>query len=196
MSIPTIELIFPKAVLVADNVNVDQIPSYTSKVRDILSKHGTKKLETLSVESSHKTYDKLHLEKGFESLVDKIYENARLYLKEYGYNDDFIHETKIVNMWANISTEGDSLEAHIHQSSLLSGAYYLQSPHESKIIFNDFTNTLPVPETITNMSCNYRWYDSVPGRMLIFRGDMPHSTNVQKAGERIVISFNLRGPIW
>ena len=193
---PSIDLMFPKAVLVQDEVNLEYTSEYKNSVLSIMEKYGTVKLETLSVDSSHKTFDKLHTLQEMASLVEAIYKAAAVYLKEYGYNDSFIKETKIVNMWANTSTEGQSLEAHIHQSSLLSGAYYVESPEGSKLIFNDFTNTAPVPENITPMSCNYRWYNAVPGRLIIFRSDMPHNTNVQPAGDRMVISFNMRGPIW
>lgn len=187
-----IEYIFPKSVLVADNICHDEIDMYKTKIHNIFSSMGYNTNEFLGVSSTHSTSNQLHTMPEFQSLVEEIYNHVYDYLKNMGYSDDFISRVKIAEMWANRSFANENLQTHVHPNCLLSGAYYVESSTESKLVFSDLSNMMPEPETFTETSMNVRWYEAKPGRMIIFKSDMPHGTNQQTFDNRIVISFNLK----
>lgn len=193
MSDPVIiDLFFPKSALVADGVSLDQIPQYLDRIDQLDSLHGTIRDELLNIDSSHGTKSDLHTDPVFAMLVESINHLAGVYLAEYGYDSAFINRVKLCNMWFNKSKPGDTVEAHQHQSCFLSGVFYLITPQGSQLRFHDFTNNYQIPSTITKMSMNYKWYDCVPGRLIMFKSDLPHSTNKQPDGDRTIISFNLK----
>ena len=146
----------------------------------------------LNIDSSHGTYNRLHLDPVFNPLVESINEMAGIYLTEYGYEQSYINSIKIANMWFNKSQKGDTVEAHLHQNCVLSGVFYLQTPQGSQLRFHDFTNNYLLPSTATKLSMNYKWYDCISGRLIMFKSDLPHSTNKQPDGDRTIISFNMK----
>jgi uncharacterized protein (TIGR02466 family) len=147
----------------------------------------------LSVDSTHASGDKLHTDPEFKDLVDVIFKNAEIFLKELGYSEEFIKRIKIGNMWANVSGPGDFLYPHIHPNSLLSGAFYVKKAEDSKIkFFSDIlTSMIPEPSTINQLNYKFCEYTCDPGRLLIFKSDFLHGTGKQSEGEKIVISFNI-----
>lgn len=187
-----IEYLFPKSVLIEDNVCLDELDLFKTKIHNTFSLMGYNQNEFIGVESIHKTYPNLHQDFEFKSLVDSIYKHSSTYLKNMGYSSQFISNVKITEMWANRSSYGDTLQIHTHPNSLLSGAFYVESYPDSKLLFSNLSNMRPDPETFTEASANIRWYDCIPGRLIIFSSDMPHGTNQQTSEGRTVISFNLQ----
>jgi uncharacterized protein (TIGR02466 family) len=192
MTTPYIDLFFPKSALVVDDIQLDNIDTFLKRIDELSIKHGTIRDEMLNIDSSHGTHSKLHLDPIFEPLVKSIKEMSRIYLTEYGYDHTYIDSINISNMWFNKSKKDDTVEAHLHQNCILSGVFYLQTPTGSQLRFHDFTNNYQIPTTITKLSMNFKWYDCIPGRLIMFKSDMPHSTNKQPDGDRTIISFNMK----
>lgn len=187
-----IEYLFPKSVLVKDNICTDEIELYKVKIHNVFGEMGYNNNEFIGVTSTHKTYNQLHTHLEFQSLNDEIYKWSTEYLKHLGYSDRFISNVSITEMWANRSELGDTLQTHVHPNSLLSGVFYVESYEGSKLVFSDLSNMRPDPETFTEASMNVRWYNCIPGRLILFTSDMPHGTNKQTSEGRTVISFNLQ----
>jgi len=187
-----IEYLFPKSIIFADNICKDNLVNLKNTVDNIFLEKGSVRQEVLGVDSTHQTFNTLHKLDEFQPLVDSIFTVLKEFIIDMGYDEEFLNCLYISNMWANKSCQGDLLEDHIHESSLFSGSYYIESSKDSRIIFKDFTNMLPVPLNFTPSSLRCRWYETVPGRLVIFRSDMPHSTNKQSSTDRTVISFNIK----
>lgn len=187
-----IEYIFPKSIFVADNVCKEMLPNFAKEIDAIFNSYGSHRNEVLNVDSTHTSYDNIHTLPVFKPLVDKIFFCLQEYVKEMGYDNHFYNKLYISNMWANKSNVGDLLEDHVHQSCIFSGSFYVDSSSDSRIIFKDFTNMLPLPTTFTPSSIRHRWYETLPGRLILFRSDMPHSTNKQTSQSRTIISFNIK----
>ena len=186
-----IEYLFPKSVLIADNVNIDELDLYKTKIYDIFAGAGLNKNEFLGVDSTHTTHNKLHIFHEFANLVESIYFYTSLYLSNMGYDKETITKFKIREMWANRSFKGETLQTHVHPNSLISGAYYVESTFDEKIFFSDFSNNMPEPKNFTESSMNIRWYGTNSSRLLLFKSDMPHGTTKQISDHRITISFNI-----
>ena len=115
------------------------------------------------------------------------------------------HVLKVTSMWSIINPPGNGNRAHCHPNSLWSGVYYVQAPENAgNIEFIDPRTALvmnqPKYETKKKRprdcftKANYK---PVPGRMIIFPAWLYHgvASNVSKeigrAGDRIIISFNV-----
>jgi len=183
---------FPKSLYIVEDLHLSDLDIYENKIKEIFNYSSTKSNGMLSVSSSHKTNDQLHLDPTFEKLVNSIYEHSYKFLNLLGYSDSFIDSVDIKNMWANISVSGDFIFPHIHSDSILSGAFYIKKYEGSKIkFFNDITSMYPKPEKFNELNYEYCDYDCNPGRLILFKSDFLHGTEKQPTGEKIVISFNI-----
>lgn len=183
---------FPKAVYCEDFVYKHGLNDLETNIK-LLSKN-TKRNSVLNVDSSHRSIKTIHKRPEFSPLAKEIKKRITKFLVLYGYDPLMTRDVEISNMWFNISNEGDFLFPHTHPGSLLSGAYYVKSTTENKILFYEHhKNTYMEPYKITNLSETTKDIDCVPGRLLLFHSEMEHGTPLQKCpGEKIVISFNTR----
>lgn len=192
MTQPQIHKWFPKSLYVVDDILIPYLPVYESKIKEIFDSAGTNINGMLSVNSSHKTNDKLHLDPVFSNLTDAICEHSYNFLTSLGYSNEFIDTLDITNMWANISHNNDFIFPHVHSDSIISGAFYIKNYTGGKIkFFNDVTSMMPKPSAFNELNYEYCDYDCNPGRMILFKSDFLHGTERQTDGEKIVISFNL-----
>ena len=192
MTQPQIHKWFPKPIYVVDDVLIDYLSAYEGRIQELFKTIGASTNGILSVDSTHKTNDQLHLDPVFQTLINAIYEHAYNFLVLLGYSNEFIDTIDITNMWANISHKDDFIFPHVHSDSLISGAFYIKKYAGSKIkFFNDVTSMMPKPSTFNELNYEYCDYDCNPGRMLLFKSDFLHATERQTDGEKIVISFNL-----
>lgn len=192
MTQPQIHKWFPKPIYVVDDVLIDYLSAYEGRIQELFKTTGASTNGMLSVDSTHKTNDQLHLDPVFQTLINAIYEHAYNFLVSLGYSNEFIDTIDITNMWANISHKDDFIFPHVHSDSLISGAFYIKKYTGSKIkFFNDVTSMMPKPSTFNELNYEYCDYDCNPGRMLLFKSDFLHATERQTDGEKIVISFNL-----
>ena len=131
----------------------------------------------------------LHKNPIFINLFDDIKNHAKQFLSHLGYK--FLDNIKITNSWFNIYNKGDFVHKHIHQGSVLSGAYYLKSSEKDLITFYAKDDPILAPDNPTNLSLDSCNYVCEQGRLLLFKSSTAHSTNKQELDEKIVLSFNM-----
>lgn len=183
---------FPKAVYCEDNVYRNGLSELESSIRAL--SENTKRNSVLNVDSSHRAIKTIHTKPEFFSFAKEIKKRITKFLVVYGYDPLMTRDVEISNMWFNISNQGDFLFPHTHPGSLLSGAFYVKSTTENKILFYEhYKNTYMEPSKITDLSMTTKDFDCIPGRLLLFHSELEHGTPIQRdPGEKIVISFNTR----
>jgi uncharacterized protein (TIGR02466 family) len=95
-------------------------------------------------------------------------------------------------MWSNVSGKGGYNFPHTHPGSILSGAYYINTIPENKLVFFDDYINVEMPTNVDTSTYDHIAYDCIPGRLVMFRSDLAHGNPPQQDdGEKIVISFNI-----
>lgn len=145
----------------------------------------------------------LHRKAEYAGLVERISAASKQLSTELCLSTE--HALKIDMMWSIINPPGGSNKAHVHPHSQWSGVYYIQAPAGSgDIEFIDpriaYVMNQPKfrPDAKKPREC---WtsvrYTPTSGRMLIFPSWVYHavfpnmSQEKGRAGERIIISFNM-----
>ena len=146
---------------------------------------------------SKKTYNTLNtydisLDDNFKPLNNWILNQVKEYSNNLNYKNNF----KCVNGWISLYHKNDFQEYHTHNTHSLSAVYFLKSnvKKSSKIIFkvspDPFVNE-PTSETFTRDTANTVYYDPVPGRLLIFKSDLPHCVErSEEKNTRISLAYN------
>ena len=188
-----IEELFPKPVMVVDNVCLAELAQFEQIIHNIMTSKGTVSTDFQYVNSTHATMDDLYNVVQFQPLVKEIQNSAFIFLEKLGYSEQSISVMKLKQLWANSSTKGNYLFPHIHSNSILSGAFYVKSSDTDYIQFyNDITDATLVPDTPTEINQRSVDYQCVPGRLLLFKSNMLHGTTIKKdMNEKIVMSFNI-----
>lgn len=182
--------LFPQSIYVEDNVCMNLLPKMEEEIKKMTDQ--TKRSAVLNTDSSHLVNRKIFLNAPFSFLGEEIIKHCKEYMKAYGYSEHAVKGLMLLDMWFNISDKGDFNFPHIHPGSFLSGAYYVKTTPENHLIFSeDKKNIYEEPERFNELSAPFFPLPCVPGRLVIFHGDMRHGTPAQqKEGEKIVISFN------
>jgi uncharacterized protein (TIGR02466 family) len=178
---------FPKSIYVVENFNIDNIRLYEKEIKKL--KSNKKRNDYIQVDSSHQI-DSLHKKEIFINLFNDIKKHILTFLKNLGYDDSTLLKMDFNESWYNISKPGDYLIKHIHPNSIISGAYYLKSNKNDFITFFDNDNMILSPINYNELSYEYCSYECTPGKLLLFKSNLNHSTNKQIGKEKIVISFN------
>jgi uncharacterized protein (TIGR02466 family) len=148
---------------------------------------------------------KHEIDEGYKNKTDvfelkqKILQNALNVLNLYGYVSQ---KTKyeIINLWFNITKSGGSQGIHHHYGSVLSGAFYVNTPENSSpIIFESpIGNILPYNNIISEQKeyniFNSRKIEIYPkaGEMYFWLSCLEHSVPAAVFdGNRIVCSFDI-----
>ena len=198
------KLYFPTLIFQNDLENSEQLNktlldlTYAEREQGI----AVNKSNTAALGSWHSA-TALHKNSAYEPIMAEI--NAALARISEELNYASSHVLKVTSMWSIINPPGNGNRAHIHPNSLWSGVYYVQaSDSGGKIEFID-------PRTVLIMNQpKYEgkkkrprecWtkvtYKPVAGRMLIFPAWLYHgvdpntSTKTGRAGDRVIISFNV-----
>jgi uncharacterized protein (TIGR02466 family) len=183
---------FPISIYKADNLLLDKLPSYEKRIKEIITNTKISRTDMLNVDSTWGNTD-ISNDKSFDSLKQAICNGVLGYAEALGYDKKFLDSLVVDQIWANISKEGDYLYPHVHGQNVFSGAFYVKSYEGSKIRFHkDLADVQPIPKNgnmLNYMSCDY---DCLPGRLLIFRSNLLHSTLKQTHGEKIAVSFNIK----
>jgi uncharacterized protein (TIGR02466 family) len=192
MSNYTIENWFPKPIYYADNVCVEHLPLFETKVKNIIETKGTKTTGYLGVKSTHQTDSELHLDPMFRPLCRDISEHVFNFATTLGYSPDKAFKMSFGNMWANLSGQHGYNFPHTHPGSVISGAFYIKTAPGNTIAFYDKYEVIALPEGDTLYNGAPITYGCVPGRLLLFKSDFIHGNPAQESvGEKIVISFNM-----
>lgn len=185
-----IHKIFPKVVYQVDDICLNHLDDFKEQILKL--KTDTKRSPTLNVDSSHTTLQTIHRIKLFDVLSQTVLYYVKDFMQSYGYADSRINDLRMGFMWFNISDKGDFLFPHIHGGAFISGAFYVETAPDNHIIFYDGTKNIYEESSIsTEYSHQFFKIDCVPGRLLLFHGDLHHGTPAQESdGRKIVISFN------
>jgi uncharacterized protein (TIGR02466 family) len=141
--------------------------------------------ENFNVDTSHYNYD---LKDDLPTVTFHFLQHVKIFMSEMGYNTDGV---SINNMWFNFSYKGDRLHRHTHRNTLISGAYYVKSNDDDKIYFHNYDEMTREPEQFNNLSADRVEYKCTENTLLLFKSDLPHSTNLHTGEEKITISFNV-----
>lgn len=186
--------IFPKHILVQDNVCSDMLETFKFRSNQLIEEYGTFANDFLKVKSTHTTNCELYKDPIFHPLVDEISKYAFQFLIFLGYEAEQSFKISIGNMWVNSSNEGEYNWPHTHPGSLISGAFYVDNQVSSNHL-SFFDNYISVEYPINRAGEGHDRFSvpCVPGRLILFRSDLPHGTLPQIGeGKKITISFNLR----
>ena len=136
---------------------------------------------------------KLHLNKKYKALADKVLEASNFILNEQKYEFEKI---EITNMWSNILKPGEMHRPHTHSNNLLSGVYYIQSEKAINIQFYDPRQQADVlrPNQLefTKENSSVWYFPSVTNRMIFFPSWLQHYVPINESKQdRISIAFNV-----
>jgi len=184
----------PKIIGYLDNPNHKKIDTKLIKVCNNLQKKIKKGGDYWISNKIYNTLNNynIHKDNNFKILYDWIFQCVIEYANKLKYKPDF----KCVESWFNIYKKNDYQEFHTHSMSSLSAVYFLKSDSEksSKIYFKvRRDNTLSDPVITSSDSIDYPlvWYKAVPGRLLIFKSNLPHSVAMSNEDDtRISLAFN------
>lgn len=185
---------FPDTIYVTKDVCNYLLPSLEKSAKRIAEEKGTIKSPSLWVNSTHRTASfeikKIH---PFDILADYIKYHANNYLQELGYHNKKLH---IINMWFNISDEGDFNFPHSHPGSFISGVFYIKSPPNTLIQFYDTNrmigNIWPADDTNNYLSYDLVRYECATGSLMLWMSNFVHGNPRQMVeGEKIAVSFNI-----
>ena len=162
--------------------------------------HGELPQKALSTHSSHHQQYILD-QKEFSSLKDEILCGVREYDERYGIHKKDI---KLENSWFNVMPKGSTLTFHIHNGSLLTGAYYPLLPKGSadlEIIDPEYIRSLITSgKSLKVLHEKWRSQDdnrekrTIPikeGHLYVFPSWLEHGTLDNNSDRRIVIRFNI-----
>ena len=134
-----------------------------------------------------------------KELEDKITNQANQCVRDYGYaeNSGFV---VLENFWFNINVKNNTNMVHIHDSSLISGVFYIKAkPGQGKITFyksfsQDHVIASVAPITnYTSISAAAISFDPMTRKLIMFPGSLPHGVGRNELDEdRISISFNVK----
>lgn len=182
---------FPKLIYVAENILTEkQLRDIEHSCKEVIMSYGTSGSGYHGIRSTHATYDQLNLLVGFAEFNNIVLKYVKDFMRQMNYLPYVIDRMSILNMWTNISDEGDYIFPHQHPNCLISGAFYVKAPKNAKISFYDDFKNFYLPQERNELTYTVAEYDCVPNNLLLFRSDFVHGTTKQPAGEKLVVSFN------
>ncbi|WP_375248716.1 TIGR02466 family protein [Sphingomonas sp.] len=195
---------FPTMIYQYDVEDCEQLNKKLLQLTYDEREHGTavNKSNTAELGSWH-SGTSLHKNEAYQPIVSEVDAVLARIADELHYAKD--QQLKITTMWSIINPPGNGNRAHIHPNSLWSGVYYIQAPENAgRIEFVDPRTVLIMNQPkYENKKKRPRdcWtkvnFKPVPGRMVIFPAWLYHGvdTNMSKnhgrAGDRVIISFNV-----
>jgi uncharacterized protein (TIGR02466 family) len=181
--------LFPTDVYVCDGVLEKE---YIDSMKEHI-------LQTSTDKENWQSGPKLHLNRKYEALADKVIEVSKLIFDDKSYVYD---EYEITGMWANILKPGEAHRLHTHSNNILSGVYYVYSDETTGIEFFDPRPAAGVlaPEVkeFTEINSSSFKLISSTNRMVFFPSWLQHLVPINKStNDRISIAFNvmLRGQV-
>ena len=101
---------------------------------------------------------------------------------------------RINHSWMNRYTQGDRVERHRHEMSIVSATLFVHSdPHSCDLTFHSPLEQLRMfenSEATTFYNENYHSFEPHTGGLIIFPSWLPHDTLPNSSDLRITLSFN------
>lgn len=188
---PKIETWFPKPIYIRNNFGSKYHYSLHQWLLEFFAINGEfKRTKELNVNTTHEVYDLVN-EPIFADFIQDLTKEVKSFATDIGYGN-FSERIRLQNMWSNISRTGDYLFPHNHPSSLISGAYYIESTSSKDVIkfYNDIESMLPPALDKSGLSFEDVSYECVPQRLLLFKSDFMHGCPALIGERKIVVSFN------
>tara|TARA_R110000796_G_scaffold43230_1_gene106224 strand:- start:49 stop:615 length:567 start_codon:yes stop_codon:yes gene_type:complete len=184
-----IELWFPTPIYYVDNL----FGKKYNQIKQIFDNHNydTARDEYFNVDTSYKKSlkDQLHHIEKFKPVFDVLNTHVYRFAKHLGYTNNPNLDTS----WVNKSTKDDYLYPHVHETSLISGAYYVKANPDDKIHFKkNIMDMKQPPIEQNNINQTIIEYPCVSDRLILFFSDTIHMTLPQKAKEKMTLSFNYK----
>lgn len=115
-------------------------------------------------------------------------------IEEY-HNHTKTRGSRIVQSWFNIMLKGGKTTSHLHNRSILSGAYYPVLENSTcDLIFNSPLSQIKINEISFDPNNPYSQSSfKIPikeDHLYIFPSWLMHETETNRGGKRVVISFN------
>jgi uncharacterized protein (TIGR02466 family) len=101
---------------------------------------------------------------------------------------------RLINMWANINSNYNYNQLHVHPGAILSGVYYVKKPDNSgpiEFMRSDGGEHFTNPNQKSFFTDGWAMFEAAEGTLVIFPGWLKHSVGANLSQEeRISISFN------
>jgi uncharacterized protein (TIGR02466 family) len=190
------EMFFPSPIWWEDTTDIDNDPILDLCQR---AKHLDPEGRKLSNQGGWQSMDfKAGVHPELKQLEDKILSQAQQCVRDYGY----VEEKCVVvidNFWININGKNNSNSVHIHDSSFVSGVYYVKARDGQgninfyKDYYQDYIIASQAPiHHYTPISASAISYPPRTGRLMFFPGSLPHGVESNQLDEeRISIAFNV-----
>ena len=126
-------------------------------------------------------------------IFDNIVKHIQQYSKDTGYELPF----KTINSWFNIQNEGSVLSQHIHENTVIAGAFYIKVPENSSpIVFENPNNMMKMllKKEDTKFSINQKNFYPKEGDLILFPSFLFHGSGgiINQGKDRTIISFNVQ----
>jgi len=174
--------LFPTVVQGFDNL-------LTKKQIDVMKKDI---LRSSKGKKNWQSNPKIHENKKYKPLVDKIFEISKIVFDDYRY---VYEKFEITDMWSNTVKPGGTHKAHTHPNNLLSGVYYVDSESVNIHFIDPRPQALvlvPEPKNYTIENSQTWFFPSITNRIILFPSWLEHYVPQNDTKKnRISISFNI-----
>jgi len=184
-------LLFPTTAMVIDNVLSDEENYKVLKNINTLSKtvEGGGKGWLSEVYNSHLTHN-CSEDFNFINVHKRVISLVNQYAKTYGLNREY----ECSESWFNKYKVGDFQECHVHPLSQFSAVYFVKADkNASPLKFETpYKHDMFVFETdeVNELNWDHFMVSPLNNRLVIFRSNTFHAVPVNKAKNRITLSFN------
>jgi hypothetical protein len=129
-------------------------------------------------------------------LMDAVLERFNFLHQNYNFSGAMCQ--RIEDAWINIGNCNNTLMLHSHRNRFFSAVYYVKgTPDSGNITFVSPITAQPyvidnsVIDKFNSFNMNNRWFDPVPGRLIIFPSWLEHFVSPNFTDQdRISIAFN------
>lgn len=196
-----IDISFPTAILVKDNILLNELESFEKLLKDYLQKNkeNFKKFYTSKHINNYNfsTTDDIFKNNLFLNLKNEILLNCSIFCKELGYSEEQISSYNVGNMWANLIKKNDYHGMHTHAgtgNALISGVFYVTAPQSASLMLENPYYYSYVPEKPKNdnfLNFKHIKYPCLPGRLILFKSYTKHGYDSHLSEkDKISIAFN------
>jgi len=132
-----------------------------------------------------------HKDERFDDVTKTMFNHGLKFMDELGFGIHQKNKLFVTRSWFNISYQQDYLERHVHPQTLFSTVYYVETALEDRLLFvRNAYEMMDRPTDMNEWSETVRYFDCLPKRLLIFKGNIMHGVNKQIGGMRNVIVYN------
>lgn len=119
-------------------------------------------------------------------------------LGSQGYKTE-LYLTQVVELWGQSHSKTSSMEYHTHESTVLSGFFFIDVPaNSSDLVFHDprsakvHSNLIEKNRADLTLASNSVFYKPEPGDIIITNSWLPHSITRNKSNEMLnLLHFNI-----